>query len=77
MPCSQPLSLISKAMRSGLLSLRLTVVIAEKYFVVIMRAMTAAAIPFARSGYEVLIDFSIPPQFLETARKILKEVPLN
>ena len=44
---------------------------------VIMRAMTAAAIPFARSGYEVLIDFSIPPQFLETARKILKEVPLN
>jgi adenylylsulfate kinase-like enzyme len=44
---------------------------------VIMRAMTAAAIPFARSGYEVLIDFSIPPQFLGTARKIVKEVPLN
>jgi predicted ABC-type ATPase len=44
---------------------------------VIMRAMTAAAIPFARSGYETLIDFSIPPQFLGTARKIVKEVPLN
>src|SRR5580700_638194 len=49
----------------------------REVFPVIMRAMTAAAIPFARSGYEVLIDFSIPPQFLGTARKILKEIPLN
>jgi len=49
----------------------------REVFQVIMRAMTAAAIPFARSGYEVLIDFSIPPHFLGTARKILKEVPLN
>ncbi len=49
----------------------------REVFHVIMRAMTAAAIPFARSGYEVLIDFSIPPQFLGTARKIVKEVPLN
>jgi uridine kinase len=31
-------------------------------FRVIMRAMTAAALPFARSGYDVLLDFSIPPQ---------------
>ena len=46
-------------------------------FNVIMRAMTAAAIPFARSGYDVVLDFSIPPFFLETARKILKEVPLE
>ncbi len=46
-------------------------------FGMIMLAMTAAAIPFARSGYEVLLDFSIPPEFLLTARKILKEVPLN
>lgn len=49
----------------------------REVFRVIMRAMTAAAIPFARSGYEVILDFSIPPQFLETAHKILKEVPLN
>jgi adenylylsulfate kinase-like enzyme len=49
----------------------------REVFQVIMRAMTAAAIPFARSGYEVLLDFSIPPQFLGTARKILKEIPLN
>lgn len=46
-------------------------------FHLIMRAMTAAAIPFARKGYSVLIDFSIPPHFLDTARKILKEVPLD
>lgn len=46
-------------------------------FRVILRAMTAAAIPFARSGYDVLIDFSTPPDFLDTARKILKEVPLD
>ena len=46
-------------------------------FPVIMRAMTAAALPFARSGFDVLIDFSIPPEFLATARKILKEVTLD
>lgn len=49
----------------------------REVFQVITRAMTAAAIPFARSGYEVLIDFSIPPQFLGTARKIVKDLPLN
>jgi hypothetical protein len=49
----------------------------REVFRVIMRSMTAAATPFARSGYEVILDFSIPPQFLDTARRILKEVPLN
>lgn len=46
-------------------------------FHVIMRAMTAAAIPFVRAGFDVVIDFTIPPQFLETARKILKDAPLD
>jgi adenylate kinase family enzyme len=46
-------------------------------FRIIMRSMTAAALPFARSGYDVLVDFSIPPEFLKTARVILKDVPLN
>ena len=46
-------------------------------FPVITRAMTAAALPFARSGFDVLLDFSIPPEFLPTARKILKEVALD
>lgn len=46
-------------------------------FPVLMRSMTAAAIPFARAGFRVLIDFSIPPAFVDTARRILKEVPFD
>jgi adenylylsulfate kinase-like enzyme len=46
-------------------------------FRLIMRSMTAAAIPLARGGYEVLLDFSFPLEFLEAARKILKEVPMD
>ena len=46
-------------------------------FPVLVRSMTAAAIPLARSGCQVLIDFSIPPAFVDTARKILKEGPLD
>ena len=46
-------------------------------FRLIMRSMTAAAIPLARGGYEVLLDFSFPIEFLDAARKILKEVPLD
>lgn len=45
-------------------------------FRLIMRSMTASAVPFARAGYDVLLDFSIPPAFLKTARAILKEIPL-
>jgi adenylylsulfate kinase-like enzyme len=46
-------------------------------FPVLVRSMTAAAVPLARSGFRVLIDFSIPPAFIDTARKILKEVPFD
>jgi len=46
-------------------------------FPVVVRSMTAAALPLARSGFRVLIDFSIPPTFVDTARKILKEVPFD
>jgi hypothetical protein len=46
-------------------------------FRIIMRAMTAAALPFVRSGYDVLIDFSIPPEFLKVARTILRDTPLD
>ena len=46
-------------------------------FPVLVRSMTAAAVPFARSGFRVLIDFSIPPTFVQTARKILKEVQFD
>ncbi len=46
-------------------------------FRLIMRSMTAAAVPLARGGNEVLLDFSFPLDFLDTARKILKEIPLD
>jgi len=46
-------------------------------FPVLVRSMTAAAVPFARSGFGVLIDFSIPPTYVDTARNILKEVPFD
>jgi adenylylsulfate kinase-like enzyme len=46
-------------------------------FSVLIRSMTAAAIPFARSGFQLLIDFSIPPAYVDTAQKILKEVPFD
>lgn len=46
-------------------------------FPVLVRSMTAAALPLARSGFRVLIDFSIPPAFADTARKILKGVPID
>jgi predicted kinase len=46
-------------------------------FRLLMRSVTAAAIPLARSGYEVLLDFSFPLDFLDTARKILKDIPLD
>jgi len=51
----------------------------QKNFKTIMTAMTAAAVPYAMAGYEVILDFSIPPWFLDTARKIAKvrDVPLD
>jgi hypothetical protein len=46
-------------------------------FRVIMRAMTSAAGSLARAGYDVLLDFSIPPAFVAGAQKILRDAPLN
>lgn len=46
-------------------------------FGVILRSMTAAAVPFARTGSTVLLDFSMPPDFLPSARRIIKELPLD
>ena len=48
-------------------------------FKTIMTAMTAAAVPYALAGYDVILDFSIPPWFLETARRVakVKDVPLD
>lgn len=42
-----------------------------EHFKTIMSAMTAAALPFALRGYEVVLDFTIPPWFLDTVRRIV------
>lgn len=44
----------------------------DQNFKMIMTAMTAAAIPYALYGYQVILDFSIPPWFLNTAQRLLK-----
>ena len=43
----------------------------QQSFTLVMSSMTAAAIPYARKGYEVILDFSMPPWFLDTVRKII------
>ena len=42
----------------------------HKRFQMTMRAVLAAAVPYAASKYETLVDFSIPPWFLDSARDI-------
>ncbi|HUX85201.1 MAG TPA: AAA family ATPase [Chitinophagaceae bacterium] len=42
-------------------------------FKLVMTSMTVAAIPFALSGYPVILDFSIPPWFLEKAQALTRE----
>jgi chloramphenicol 3-O-phosphotransferase len=51
----------------------------QRDFKTIMTAMTAASVPYALAGYEVILDFSIPPWFLDTARRVakVKDVPLD
>lgn len=49
----------------------------REQFQILMRSATAAAVPLARSGFEVLLDFSFPLGFLDIARKILKEIPID
>ena len=46
-------------------------------FRLLMRSMTAACVPFAKGGYDVLLEFSIPPGFLKTARTIVKDLDLH
>jgi predicted kinase len=51
----------------------------NKNFRTIMVSMMAAAVPYALAGYEAIVDFSIPPWFLDTALAIVKlrQVPLD
>ncbi len=59
----------------------------QKNFKMVMTSMVAAALPYALYGYEVIVDFSIPPWFQlirqlkivekigEAANRILKKQP--
>jgi hypothetical protein len=51
----------------------------RKSFRMIMLSMVASALPIARSGFETIVDFSIPPWFLDTAHAIAaaRDVPLH
>ena len=50
----------------------------QKNFKMTMTAMTAAALPYALYGYDVILDFSIPPWFIETAHKVIRnKVPVH
>ena len=49
----------------------------REQFRFMMRSMTAAGVPLAKEGYQVIVDFSIPPAFVDTARKIVKDIPLH
>lgn len=51
----------------------------NRNFKMIMTAMVAAAASYALYGYETIVDFSIPPWFLETAQRVVsvKKVPLD
>lgn len=46
-------------------------------FTLVMRSIMAASLPFARTGYDVLLDFSVPPAFLRAACLILKDINLD
>ena len=48
-------------------------------FRLMMSSMAAAALPYAVAGYEVVVDFSIPPWHLEALERITstRSVPLN
>jgi predicted kinase len=41
-------------------------------FKMVMRSMTVAVMPFCRVGYQVVLDFSIPPWYMEVILEILK-----
>jgi predicted kinase len=44
---------------------------------IVIKSMMLAALPYARGGYPVIVDFSIGPWFLDQFRGWLKETPFN
>jgi len=51
----------------------------HKDFRTIMGAMTAASVAYAAAGFDVLLDFSIPPWFTDTVCKLakLRDIPVD
>ena len=49
----------------------------NKAFTMIMRAMLASARHYERDGYEVIVDFTIPPWYLDAVRALLTGKPFN
>ena len=51
----------------------------RKNFKTVITSMLVAAIPYARAGYTVIVDFTIPPWFLSTAYTLAqtRNVPLD
>lgn len=50
---------------------------AQRKNLTVMQSMVAAARPFARQGYETIVDFSIGPWFLPAVQPFLKDVALD
>ena len=51
----------------------------KKNFGATMWSMVAASVPYACNGYEVILDFTIPPFFLDSVHRITKarNVPIE
>ena len=45
---------------------------ASARFTMTMRAMLASAWHYHRDGYHVIVDFSVPPAYLDAAKKLLR-----
>jgi len=50
---------------------------AARAFRTVMRAMIASARHFKRDGYDVVLDFSIPPWYLDATRALLTGEPFD
>lgn len=50
---------------------------AQRRMITVVQAMVSAARPFARDGYETIVDFSIGPWFLPAVLPYLKTLPAN
>ncbi len=48
-------------------------------FIMVMKSMVAAALPYAMDGYQVILDFAVPPWFLRATLKIanFRNVPVD